>query len=122
MKFDFSVLAAATALIGSATAAPQNSNNGNNWQSYASQASSYWQSANPTATGDWSSWANAASSYWNSVSPSAAPSQWSSYASAASSYWASHSGSMCTQISVFLVKCFNCVVSSKKILSPRVLK
>ncbi|KAG9956417.1 hypothetical protein KCU82_g2, partial [Aureobasidium melanogenum] len=50
MKFDFSVLAAATALIGSATAAPQNSNNGNNWQSYASQASSYWQSANPSAT------------------------------------------------------------------------
>ncbi|KAG9571479.1 hypothetical protein KCU71_g131, partial [Aureobasidium melanogenum] len=95
MKFDFSVLAAATALVGSATAAPQNSNNGN-WQSYASQASSYWQSANPTATGEWSSWANAASSYWNSVSPSAAPSQWSSYASAASSYWASHSGSMIT--------------------------
>ncbi|KEQ58627.1 uncharacterized protein M437DRAFT_69781 [Aureobasidium melanogenum CBS 110374] len=92
-EFNFSILAAATALVGSATAAPQN--NGN-WQSYASQASSYWASANPSATGDWSSWANAASSYWNSVSPSAAPSQWSSYASAASSYWASHSGSMIT--------------------------
>ncbi|TIA11365.1 hypothetical protein D6C81_07937 [Aureobasidium pullulans] len=96
MKFDLSIIAAATALAGSVSAAPQNSNNGNNWQSYASQASSYWQSAAPTATGEWSSWANAASSYWNSVSPSAAPSQWSSYASAASSYWASNSGSQIT--------------------------
>jgi hypothetical protein len=37
MKFDLSILATAAALVGSATAAPQNSNNNGNWQSYPSK-------------------------------------------------------------------------------------